>query len=220
MMEGHARAIESAEMAKQERTEVKAENDGSNQPARLPLEKRDVTAVLVKPASGMFAVNMERAINKSQRAQAASPIREITTMLDNFVKPISQALLAVTVLVCIVSGVSILVSIYNSMNERRRDIAVMRALGARRDVLMLIILLESLLISLIGGGLGWVAGHAIGVLASPIVEYRTGIQLGFLSSVTWPELVLIPGLVVLASISGLIPALDAYRTDVSRNLSS
>ncbi len=127
----------------------------------------------------MFAVNMERAINKSQRAQAASPIREITTMLDNFVKPISQALLAVTVLVCIVSGVSILVSIYNSMNERRRDIAVMRALGARRDVLMLIILLESLLISLIGGGLGWVAGHAIGVLASPIVEYRTGIQLGF-----------------------------------------
>ncbi|MGN6136559.1 MAG: ABC transporter permease [Aureliella sp.] len=220
LMEGHARAIEPAELAKQEKSTVEADTTAAKpQPPRLPLEKRDITAVLVKPASGMFAMNMERAINKSLRAQAASPIREISTMLDSFVKPINEALLALTAIVCLVSAISLLVSIYNSMNERRRDIAVMRALGARRDVVMAVILLESLLIALLGGGIGWLAGHLVGVLCSPAVEYRTGIQMGLLTSVTLPELILIPALIALATLAGLIPALAAYRTDVSRNLS-
>ncbi len=55
---------------------------------------------------------------------------------------------------------------------------------------------------------------------SPMVEYRTGIRLGLLTSVTTYELLLIPGLIVLASIAGLIPAMAAYRTDVSRNLAA
>lgn len=222
LMEGHARVIEPAELAEQEKTNVEADSASSSkpQPPRLPLEKRDITAVLVKPASGMYAMNMERAINKSLRAQAASPIREISTLLDKFVKPINDALLALTIVVCLVSAMSILVSIYNSMNERRRDIAVMRALGARRDVVMSVILIESLLIALIGGGIGWLAGHLVGLAASPAVEYRTGIQMGLFTSVTSPELILIPGLILLATLAGLVPALAAYRTDVSRNLSN
>jgi putative ABC transport system permease protein len=221
LMEGHARAIEAPELAPQEKATIEADASATKpQPPRLPLDKRDITAVLLKPASGMYAMSMERAINKSLRAQAASPIREITTMLENFVRPINDALLTLTAIVCLVSAISILVSIYNSMNERRRDIAVMRALGARRDVVMAVILLESLLIAFIGGGIGWLAGHLIGVLFSPAVEYRTGIQLGLLTSVTVPELVIIPGLIILATLAGMIPAMAAYRTDVSRHLSS
>ncbi len=218
LMEGHARAIEAPELAKQERQTVEADAAAKAQPPRLPIDKRDITAILVKPANGMFAMSMERALNKSARAQAVSPIREIALMLDNFVKPINDTLLAVTLVVCLVSAISILVSIYNSMNERRRDIAVMRALGASRDVVMLIIFIESLLVAALGGLLGWLGGHLICMAASPAVEYRTGIQLGLLTSVTLPELLLIPGLVVLASLAGLIPAIAAYQTDVSRNL--
>ncbi len=83
---------------------------------------------------------------------------------------------------------------------------------------MLIIFIESLLVAALGGLLGWLGGHLICMAASPAVEYRTGIQLGLLTSVTLPELLLIPGLVVLASLAGLIPAIAAYQTDVSRNL--
>lgn len=220
-MEGHARAIEPSEVAKVEKATVVAENgNGKQQPERLPLEKRDLTAILVKPATALHAVGMERVINKSLRAQAASPIREISTMLDSFVKPMNSALLALTGIVCFVSAISILVSIYNSMNERKRDIAVMRALGARRDLVMTVILIESLLIALIGGGIGWLVGHFIGMLSSPAVEYRTGIQMGLLTSVTLPELILIPGLIALATLAGLIPAMAAYKTDVSQNLAS
>lgn len=216
-MDGHARAVEPEGMAKQER--VLVERD-PNLPERLPLEKRDITAILVKPANGMAAMSMEFDLKKSARAQAASPIREITTMLEDFIKPINDALLALTGVVCLVSAISILVSIYNSMNERRRDIAVMRALGARRDVVMLVVLFESLLIAFIGGLAGWLAAHLMGLAFSPMVEYRTGIRLGLLTSVTTYELLLIPMLILLASIAGLVPAMAAYRTDVSQNLAA
>ncbi len=216
-MDGHARAIDPEGIANQVRTDVPRD---PNLPERLPLEKRDLTAILVKPANGMAAMGMEWDIKKSARAQAASPIREITTMLEEFVAPVNDALLALTAVVCLVSAISILVSIYNSMNERRRDIAVMRALGARRDVVMLVVLIESLLIAFIGGVIGWFAAHFIGMAFSPIVEYKTGIRLGLLTSVTTYELLLIPGLILLATIAGLIPAMAAYRTDVSRNLAA
>ncbi len=217
LMEGHARAFEDLANPDAEKEDVELQ---TGQPPRLPLEKRDLTAVLVKAGQPMFAVAMERPINKRLHTQAASPVNETANLLNLFVNPIRNALLGLTIVVCVVSAVSILVSIYNSMNERRRDIAVMRALGARRDVVLLIVLLESLLIALGGGLLGWLAGHGVAAILSPMVEARTGISVGFLDSITSTELILVPGLVVLATLAGIIPAIVAYRTNVSEYLAN
>jgi putative ABC transport system permease protein len=217
LMEGHARAFEDEANPDANKQDVDTTRS-AQQPARLPLEKRDITAVLVKPGNGMFAVNMQQAIKKSLRAQAASPIEEIGTLFGNFVDPVKYALLTLTVVVCFVSAISILVSIYNSMNERKHDIAVMRALGARRDLVLLIVLAESLMIAFGGGLLGWLAGHLIGLLCSPLVEDRTGVSIGFLNTLTVYEWALVPGLILLATLAGIIPALVAYRTNVARNL--
>jgi putative ABC transport system permease protein len=138
-------------------------------------------------------------------------------------------------MICIVSGISILVSIYNSMSDRRHEIAVMRALGASRETVMSIILLESILLSLGGGFLGWVGGHALNVAASPYIEAQTGVSMGFfdlappIQSLELGafgqiieklslELAIIPALLLLAMFVGLLPALAAYRTDVAKSL--
>ena len=184
----------------------------------LPIEQRQVSAVLLR-TGGPFGMGLQGQINKSKSAQAVSPIGEISGLLDTFVLPAQIALLALTILVCIVSAISILVSIYNSMNERTRDIAVMRALGASRDHVLLVILFEALLIAVGGGFLGWFAGHAAAVAAGPAVEARTGIQVGFLTT-SYYELWIIPGLIVIGVFAGLLPAIIAYRTDVSRSLAS
>jgi putative ABC transport system permease protein len=168
----------------------------------------------------MFAVNLMWTINKRLNTQAVSPLSEIAGLLQIFVTPIRNVLLTLTVLVCLVSAVAILVSIYNSMNERRRDIAVMRALGARRGVIMFVVLIESVMIAAVGGSLGWLAGHLLGMACSGFVEEQTGLQVGLLNTVSWQELVLIPGLILLGILAGIIPALSAYRTDVSKNLSA
>jgi putative ABC transport system permease protein len=109
------------------------------------------------------------------------------------------------------------VSIYNSMSERSHDIAVMRALGASRGAVMAIILVESILLALGGGLIGILLGHGMIALASPYVVERTGISLG-LFEFDWQELVLIPGLILLAALVGLLPAVAAYRTDVAKAL--
>ncbi len=123
------------------------------------IEQRQVSAVLLR-TGGPFGMGLQGQINKSKSAQAVSPIGEISGLLDTFVLPAQIALLALTILVCIVSAISILVSIYNSMNERTRDIAVMRALGASRDHVLLVILFEALLSP-------WEVGSWDGSLGTP-----------------------------------------------------
>ena len=105
------------------------------------------------------------------------------------------------------------------MNDRRRDIAVMRALGARRDTVTAIILCESLLIAVIGGLFGWFLAHfAIWCAGGPI-EARTGVRPGIFDFTQY-ELYIFPLVLILALIAGLLPAWSAYRTDVGSNLSA
>ena len=109
--------------------------------------------------------------------QAAAPVGEITKLMSAVLGPLLQALLAITLVTCFVAAVGILVAIYNSMNDRKRDIAVMRALGARRDTVTAIILCESLLIAIIGGVLGWLLAHVSLWFFGGTIESHTGISI-------------------------------------------
>ncbi len=195
------------------------EHDHAHAHTPLPIEQRKVTSILVLCNTPFGPTALDDAINKHNDpvAQVVPPRSVIENLFNGIVDPVRIVLLVMTVLIVIVAGVSILVSIYNSMNERSHDIAVMRALGASRGAVMTIILVESILIALLGGALGVVLGHGIIGLASPYVVERTGVSLS-LFEFDWQELVLIPGLVVLASLVGLLPALAAYRTDVAKSL--
>jgi putative ABC transport system permease protein len=189
----------------------------------LPEDQREVTSVLVL-TSGKFpevsAMDLLKKINKETVAQAIQPIREITVLNQTFVGPVQLILLVLTILIVVVAGIGIMVSIYNSMSERQHEIAVMRALGARRNTVMLVVLLESVLLSLGGGLVGWLAGHLLVGAAGPLITNYTGVSVAFLQFVPRFELILIPGLIVLASLVGYLPALSAYRTDVGRALTA
>jgi putative ABC transport system permease protein len=185
----------------------------------LPDDQREVTAILVLASDDFGAEGLRTTINEGEVAQAASPIRVINDFFKTLVSGVTIALLALTVLIIVVAGVGVMVSIYNSMNDRRRDIAVMRALGAGRGTVLSVILFESILLSLGGGLLGFVLGHALVGVLGPIVEAFSGVTLGFMQFVSY-ELILIPGLIVLAALTGYLPAMSAYRTDVGKALSA
>jgi putative ABC transport system permease protein len=191
----------------------------------LPISQREVTAVLVLTASiagappELLAPELIKKVNKESMAQAVLPIREMTSLFATFVDPLRIVLLSLTVMIVIVSGIGILVSIYNSMSERQHEIAVVRALGAGRRTVMLLVLLESMLLSLGGGALGWLVGHGLIAALSPWIAAQTGVSIGFLHVVGY-ESVIIPGLIVLAALVGYLPALAAYRTDVAKALSA
>jgi putative ABC transport system permease protein len=189
--------------------------------APLPIDQREVTAILVLCNSPLGPQVLESFIDKANDpiAQTVAPASAIEGMMNSFVGPVRLLLLVMTVLIVIVAGISILVSIYNSMSERSHDIAVMRALGASRGAVMAIILVESILLALGGGLIGILLGHGLIGLVSPHVVERTGVTLSWWEF-DWQELLLIPGLVLLASLVGFLPAVAAYRTDVAKSLVS
>ncbi len=185
----------------------------------LPESQRELTAILIRSSTPAAAVFLPNKINEGNQAQAVLPIREIRGLFDVIVEPIEWLLLGLTVLIVVVSSIGILVSIYNSMSDRRREIAVMRALGARRSTVMTIVLLESILLSLGGGAFGWLLGRGLIMALGPAIAAQTGVAIGF-APVLPSELLLIPGLVALAAVVGYLPAMTAYRTDVARALAA
>lgn len=187
-------------------------------------DQKRVTAILVQtkgngPAQqDAIAFLMKPLINKGAVFQAVNPIEQITKLLRDVVGNIRTMLLVMTVLIIIVSGVGIFVSIYNSMSDRKREIAIMRALGARRQTVFSIIVAEAVLLCAGGGVAGLLLGHVLVFIAGPIVEARSDILIDpwFFES---QELIILPALLVLAVIVGLVPALTAYRADVAKGLS-
>jgi putative ABC transport system permease protein len=227
LMEGHARVIEPEEageaVASTDATAEDAESPDLPELSQqlsyepLPIGRRDLTAILLR-TDPIMGAKMGKTINKQLRTQAAAPVGEISNLLEAIVGPLLNALLLITVITCIVAGVGILVSIYNSMNDRKRDIAVMRALGARRETVLAVILFESLLIAIGGAVLGWFVAHAGIYAAGGFIEDRTGVQVS-LFTVSSTEVWVIPLVLALAAVAGLLPALVGYRTDVAKNLS-
>ena len=224
LMEDHAKPVDQEE-------DFQGVEVDKTAPNGLTLENREITSMLLLTGNPIFAPSLENTINEANTAQAVFPIKEISILFDSFVDPARDLLLVITILVCLVSAVSILVSIYNTMSERRKEIAILRSLGARRNTVMFIIMIESFILSAFGGILGFVCGHGLITLGSDAIEGRTGISIGFfefapplgmnpetiMGSVS-PELMIIPGMILLSVVAGILPAISAYRTDVSQSL--
>jgi len=217
LQEGHAKLVEGAEPPPKQTPGDTA----SGSPEPLPPEQREVTAILVETASlpglppELMAMGLKQAINEGREGQAAEPIREIRQLLDIFVRPLELLLLLVTVLVVVVSAIGILVSMVGSSLERSRDVAVMRALGARRGHVLATVLIEAILLAVGGGLAGWALGHAVVAAVGPLITTGAGVTAGFFSF-SPAELLLVPFLILLAVAAALLPAISAYRTDVSR----
>ncbi len=195
--------------------------DDADHPKHDHLHK-EVTAILVctdMENRPQLAMALPDVINESAVAQAVMPTRVISELFDGIVGNVQLLLLILAVLVVVVAGIGILVSIYNSMSDRRHEIAVIRALGARRSTVMAVILTESIMLSLGGGVLGLLLGHGLIAVLGPTIAEQTGVVVTGLQF-QLVELILIPGLIVLATLVGYLPAVSAYRTDVAEALTA
>ena len=109
------------------------------------------------------------------------------------------------------------ITMLTSSIERRKDISILRALGAKRKVVFRIIMVEIAIIALIGVILGFVFAHlAIGILGNYIV---TNYGLNISAWVVQPgEFGIMIITMLLSLFAGIIPAVMVYRTDATRYL--
>jgi putative ABC transport system permease protein len=218
LQDGHAKPLPEGETPPPQPDAVK--HPSGHTP--LPFSQREVTAILLETASlpglpaELTAMGLRTAINEGREAQAALPVGEIRQLLDLFVRPLELLLLLVTALVVLVSAIGILVSMVGSSLERSRDVAIMRALGARRAHVLATVLIEAVLLAVGGGLAGWLLGHALVGAIGPWITTNAGVTASIFSAAPLAEALLVPFLVVLAIVAALLPAIAAYRTDVAK----
>lgn len=184
-----------------------------------PKAATDVSAVLVKlRGGGALGFRMDMMYNKQgDRLTFAWPIATTIAELFDKIGWFDKVLALVAYLVAVVATASILASIYNSMNERRREIAILRALGARRRTIFSAILLEAAAISALGMVVGFLVYVGIMTGAAKVIRAQTGIVLDpyqYNAVMLWAPAALIG----LGALAGIVPAMKAYRTDVATYL--
>ncbi len=177
---------------------------------------RQITAMLVTFKNPIAALTLPRLVNSQTALQAASPAVEILRLWD-LLGVGADVIHYFAYILVLIAGLSIFIALYNALNERQYDLAIMRTLGASRWKLFVHMLLEGLLLAAMGGICGLVLGHGA-------VEV-TGLLLKDVSqqSLTGKEILSDEGYLVLGVLgvgicAALLPALQTYRMNISDTL--
>lgn len=166
----------------------------------------------VSPSAQAVAAELRR----DPRLTVAEPSGEIVRLF-RIVSQVDQVLVAMAAVVSASSGVTILLALYNSMEQRRRQIAVLRVLGCSAAGIARIVLMEAAAIGAAGAG----AGILLSLLAARVVASVMHRRLGLVIDPSFSALLLAgvaAGAIVLSGLAGLIPGVMAYRTSVAKNL--
>ena len=185
---------------------------------KLPVnvDQIGLTAIVVDPKDHLGGQFLRREFGNRPDAQVCVPQILIPKFLRTMGN-IADALSVVAWLVLFGASLSIAAVIYNTMNERRREIAIMRSLGARRAQIFAIIVLEAGLLSLFGALLGVAACHLCALFLGEFVEDMTGVHLDWAQFQLW-EIWLVLGVGAIGAVAGVLPAIKGSTTQVADNL--
>lgn len=177
---------------------------------------KEITSLLIQYRSAMGAIQLPRYVNGQTSLQAASPAFE-TARLFSILGVGVEIIMGFAYVLVIISALSIFIALYNSLKERRYDMAILRSMGATRGKLLISILLEGAMLTLTGSIFGMILGHGIVELFAQVSSEasKTGITgLMFVQE----EWMILSGSLLLGLMCALVPAIQAYRTDISRVL--
>lgn len=182
----------------------------------LDEEGKDITTLLIqyKSRTNIQALNMMRNINQNTDMQAAAPAIEINRLFSMMGIGL-DALKILAWVIAFVSGLSIFISLYNSLKERKQELGLMRSMGARPVTLFSLIILEGLIIAILGYLLGMFLSHLVLYLSADDVFHAYKYKLNAFSLIR-EEAGLLIGALVIGFIAAIIPAMQAYRTDIAK----
>lgn len=183
------------------------------------LTPRTVTAVLVGLKSKPTILRTKRAIDtySGEPMMAIMPAVALS-QLWNVTSLAERALIGVSLFVIAVGLVSILTSILTSLNARRREMSILRAIGARPGHIFFLLLLESALLGFLGAVLGVILIHLLLAIAGPVLASQYGVSMigtgpGLL------DLQTIAAVTGAAFLIGAVPAWLAFRRSLADGLS-
>ena len=179
-------------------------------------DDREITAMLIKFKSPMNIIQFPRQINETTNLQAAVPSYEISRLFKLFGFGI-ETLSYLAYLIIIVSGFSLFINLYNSMRERKYEMALIRTLGASRLQLSTMIIFESIILTISGFILGLLFSRFGVMFVSSLMEESINYNLSSFKILNEEYWLLLLS-VIIGLMASLIPAVQVYKMNISKIL--
>lgn len=185
----------------------------------MDLTPDSITALLVGLKTRVATFRLQRAINDYRKEPLTAILPGVALAeLWQVVGVVEKVLLAISAFVVLAGLIGMLTMLLTSLNERRREMAILRAVGARPLHVFALFLLEALLVGLLASALGLGAAYLLLWLGADALQAASGIYLTLSApgAQEWSILALVIAAVLIA---GLIPAWRAYRLSLADGLS-
>lgn len=176
-----------------------------------------VTAVLLQMQSPAMRFQYKEKIRESTMAMATAPIDEVAKLFEQFLGTVKTVLLAVGYLVVVISALSIMIGLYLAILQRKRDLAIMRALGASRMEIFGAVVIEAFWVTLIGIVCGWLLGGAVTYALGLYLTDQYGLSISAFTA-TGEHWAAFATVALVGLMAGVAPAWQAYRRNVARDL--
>lgn len=190
----------------------------AEQARQLNLQPKQITAILIGLNNKVATFSLQRQINnyRTEPLMAILPgvaLQELWGLMGTAEK----ALLVVSVFVVVIGLIGMLTAILTSLNERRREMAILRSVGAKPWQIALLLIAESFLITLLGLIMGIILLYLAILFSQSWLQAEYGLYLGFSLPSAYEWLLLI-GILTAGLVIGIIPAWRAYHQSLTDGL--
>ena len=196
-----------------------AQRPGNSTPAdairQMELEPQAITAALVGVKSRLKVFGLQRSINEYTQEPLLAILPGVALQeLWQIVGIAETALIGVSIMVVVTALIGMMATIFSSLNERRREMAIFRAMGARPRVVLGLLVLEAVLMAALGAILGLALLYLGLFVGQPLIDSAFGLWLP-IEAPTLRELWAMFSVVVSGAIVSMVPALRAYRMSLA-----
>ncbi|MGR3503543.1 ABC transporter permease [Pseudaestuariivita sp.] len=181
----------------------------------MDLTPQAVTAALIGVKSPLQTFNLQRAINTYPEEPLLAVLPGVALAeLWAIVGIAETALLAVSVMVVVTALIGMMATLFSALAARRREMAILRAMGASPRVIFGLLILEAVLTAAMGALLGLVLLYAALFVGQPMIDAAFGLYLP-IEAPSLRELYVLAGVIAASAIVSALPALRAYRLSLA-----
>ena len=181
----------------------------------MNLEPKEITAAFIGLKSKLAAFRLQRAINEYPEEPLSAILPGAALQeLWGLVGTAETALAAVSGMVVLTALLGMVTMILTTLNERRREMAILRSVGATPVTILSLLATEAGVLTFFGVVLGTVFLYAALILLQPFIDRTYGLHIA-IDPPTQDQLTVLAGIVIAGFIAGLLPALRAYRLSLA-----
>ena len=212
-------AIEAIHVDWQSGARIPGQSISAEEVRKIDLQPKAITAALIGLKSKLAVFKLQRAINE-YRAEPLSAILPGATLheLWGLVGTAETALAAVSVMVVITALLGMITMILTTLNERRREMAILRSVGARPATILGLLVAEAALLIALGLVLGVALLYAAMFALQPYIDRVYGLYLE-ISPLKMDEVTMLASVALAGVVAGFLPALRAYRLSLADGMS-